>query len=76
MFPNGIGYTESISGGKEDTVNLNCSENDQQWRARWGGVGGVCVRKHGGHREEDRVTGGMQGRERSKKGKEGGGRNE
>ena len=75
MFPNGIGYTESISGGKEDTVNLNCSENDQQWRARWGG-GGVCVRKHGGHREEDRVTGGMQGRERSKKGKEGGGRRE
>ena len=24
--------------------------------------GGVCVRKHGGHREEDRVTGGLQGR--------------
>ena len=40
------------------------------------------MRKHGGHREEDRVTGGMQGggggrgRERSKTDKEGGGRNE
>ena len=39
-------------------VNLNCSENDQQWRAGWGGG----VRKHGGHQEDDRVTGGMQGR--------------
>ena len=63
--------TWSLDKGKEDKVNLNCSENDQQWRTGW--VGG-CVRKHGGHREE--CKGGGQGRERRKKCKEGGGRTE
>ena len=64
----------SLDEGKEDKVNLNCSENDQQWRA---GEGGGGVRKHGGYREEDRVTGGMQGRgEGRERGKEGGGMNE
>ena len=47
----------SLDEGKEDKVNLNCSENDQMWRAGW-----VWVQKHGGHREEDRVMRGMQGR--------------
>jgi len=37
---------------------LNYSENDQQWREREEGAGGV--RKHGWHREEDRETRGMQ----------------
>ena len=29
----------SLDEGKEDKVNLNCSENDQQWRAGGGGGG-------------------------------------
>ena len=59
----------SLDEGREDKVNLNCSENDQQWRGGVGcvcvcvcGGGGGCVRKHGEHRAEDRVTRGMQGR--------------
>ena len=42
----------------------------------WGG----CIQKHGRHQEEDPVMRGMQGRgqgrERTKKGKKGGGRTE
>ena len=51
----------SIDEGREDQVNLNSSENDQQWRWAKEEGGGGCVQKHGGHREEDRLTGGMQG---------------
>ena len=35
----------SLDEGKEDKVNLNCSNNDQQWRAGWWWGGG------GGHAE-------------------------
>ena len=65
----------SLDEGREDQVNLNCSENEQQWRRVDRERG-----KHGGHRE-DRGTRGMQGRGRGKvgggqgreRGKEGGG---
>ena len=61
---------------KEDNVNSNCSENDQQWQGE-----GACAEawwaSRGGLSDERNVRGGGGGGTgRSKRAKEGGGRNE
>ena len=52
--------------GKEDKVNLNCSENDQQWRAEWGsgrGGGGGGVRAEAWWASRGGSSGGRNARE-------------
>ena len=53
-----------VDKGRENKANLNCSENDQQWRGEGVRVegGGGAAPKHGGQRQDVPVTRGMQGR--------------
>ena len=30
-----------VDKGRENKANLNCSENDQQWRGGWGACGNM-----------------------------------
>ena len=66
----------SLDKGKENTVNLNCSENNQQWQ----GVGGVRAEawwaSRGGSSDGRTVREGGRGGRGVRRVRRGGGRNE